>query len=381
MKKQLMTLVLALTTALSLSAKCDWSKVSLAYGNTCNVYKFEIAGTVDTCFKTTTIVTNKKTLKKDTFYTRAFGITFTDTGKYNVFVKVYNKCLGCDTGFEKLVYVTCKPTTKPKCDWSKVKPGYTGAYKSYKFEISSYDTCLSYVNILYHVGKADTIGRDRVFGVAFKDTGIYYVISRVHNKCTGCDTSYYIKIHSTNPPTTTPSCNWSKIGLYTSNKCRTVVFELGSRDTCITGYSLWAYNSATHKFDTLAHDRVFTRTLDTGWYTFKASFHNKCCNKDTFIYKEVHIGCDSSLVGTKLPIKTTTTGITIAPNPCDDKVIFSVASTSKTASNTYEVYDSKGKLVMTGKMGGSICVGTYNLPNGVYVVKIGTLMQKFIVKH
>ena len=74
-------------------------------------------------------------------------------------------------------------------------------------------------------------------------------------------------------------------------------------------------------------------------------------------------------------------GITIAPNPCDDKVIFSVASTSKTASNTYEVYDSKGKLVMTGKMGGSICVGTYNLPNGVYVVKIGTLMQKFIVKH
>ena len=268
-----------------------------------------------------------------------------------------------------------------KCDWSKVKPGYTGAYKSYKFEISSYDTCLSYVNILYHVGKADTIGRDRVFGVAFKDTGIYYVISRVHNKCTGCDTSYYIKIHSTNPPTTNSSCNWSKIGLYTSNKCGTVVFELGSRDTCITGYSLWAYNSATHKFDTLAHDRVFTRTLDTGWYTFKASFHNKCCNKDTFIYKEIHIGCDSSTLGTKLPVLTSTGGIKVYPNPSDDKVIFTVASTGKVLSNTYEVYDSKGKLMATGKMGGSICIGTYDWPNGVYVVRIGKLVQKFIVKH
>ena len=47
MKKQLMTLVLSLLTVLGLSAKCDWSKVSLAYGNTCNVYKFEITGTVD----------------------------------------------------------------------------------------------------------------------------------------------------------------------------------------------------------------------------------------------------------------------------------------------------------------------------------------------
>jgi hypothetical protein len=90
-----------------------------------------------------------------------------------------------------------------------------------------------------------------------------------------------------------PKCDWSKIGFGYNNKCNTYVFELGSLDTCITGYSLWAYNHATHKLDTLAHDRIFRRTLDTGWYTFKASFHNKCGNCDTFIYKEIYIGCDS----------------------------------------------------------------------------------------
>ena len=184
-----------------------------------------------------------------------------------------------------------------KCDWSKVKPGYNGAFKSYKFEMSSMDTCLSYVNITYHNGVIDTIGKDRVFGIAFKDTGIYYVISRMHNKCTGCDTSYYIRVHSTNPPTTT-KCNWSKIGLGYTNKCGVVTFELGSKDTCITKYSLWSYRAKTSKLDTLAHDRVFTRTLDTGWYTFKASFHNKCCNSDTFIYKKVYIGCDSGTAST-----------------------------------------------------------------------------------
>ena len=132
--KKILTLITLLVSLATANAKCDWSKVYLAYGNTCNTYKFEIAGTVDTCFKTTTIITNKKTLHKDTFYSRSFGVTFSDTGKYNVFVKVYNKCLNCDTAFEKLVYVTCKPVTKPRCNWSKLGFGYGNSCNSYKFE-------------------------------------------------------------------------------------------------------------------------------------------------------------------------------------------------------------------------------------------------------
>ena len=157
--------------------------------------------------------------------------------------------------------------------------------------------------MLFRSGKADTLNKDRVFGVSFADTGIYYVISRIHNKCTGCDTSYYLRIHSTNP-VTTKKCDWSKIGFYYSNKCGVVTFEMGSKDTCIT-YTTWRYNNRTKKLDTIAHDRVFTRTMDTGSYTFKTSFHNKCGGCDTFIYKvNVYIGCDSSSLGTKLPVTT-----------------------------------------------------------------------------
>jgi hypothetical protein len=471
MKKINLLLIMLLTTATSLFGKCDWSKVYLTYGNSCNVYKFEIAGTVDTCYKTTTIVTNKKTLKKDTFYTRSFGISFADTGKYNMFVKVYNKCLNCDTAFEKLLYVTCKPTTKPKCDWSKlgfgysnscniykfelgsidtclsyktyiysyktarvtdtlygrtftkvfadtgkykvyvmaynkcggcdtafyklltvtckpttkpkcdwskVKPGYSYSGRSYKFEISSYDTCLTYTNLRYGKGKVDTLNHDRIFGVTFSDTGIWYIISRIHNKCTGCDTSFYIRLHVTDPTSTTKGCDWSKIGLYTSNKCRTVVFELGSKDTCITKYSLWAYSHNTHKFDTLAHDRVFTRTLDTGWYTFKASFYNKCCNKDTFIYKEIHIGCDSMTTGISF---LTRNFIRISPNPSNDFVMVCLTNNSKQPRQIYTIYDGNGRIINDGIIVSCITLNTLTWRDGIYTIKIGNLVSRIVVRH
>jgi hypothetical protein len=96
------------------------------------------------------------------------------------------------------------------------------------------------------------------------------------------------------------------------------------------------------------------------------------------MFRRITVKCNTAKL--KLP-KLPTLGIKISPNPADDKVIFTVASTDKVASNTYEIYDSKGKLVLTGTMGGSICVGVGNLPNGTYIIKIGKLTQKFIVQH
>jgi len=110
------------------------------------------------------------------------------------------------------------------------------------------------------------------------------------------------------------------------------------------------------------------------WSKVNLGKSNKC-NVDTF-----EVSDSTSLPVKKLP-KLPTVSIKIQPNPAADKVIFTVASTDKVASNTYEIYDSKGKLVMTGTMGGSICVGVVNLPNGVYTVKIGKLVQKFVVQH
>lgn len=285
--KKIFSLIMLLASLATANAKCNWSKVYLAYSNSCNVYKFEVAGTVDTCYQTRTIITNKKTLKKDTFYSRAFGVTFSDTGRYNVFVKVYNKCLGCDTGFEKLIYVTCKPTTKPKCDWSK-------------------------------------------------------------------------------------------IGLYTSNKCGKVIFELGSKDTCISKYTLWSYRHKTSKLDTLAHDRVFTRTLDTGWYTFKASFYNKCGNCDTFIYKKIYIGCDSSALGIS-PLSRNF--IKVTPNPANDKVLVCLTYTTKQPSIPYFVYTGSGNLVAAGLISSCVQLNTSSWGDGIYIFKSGSLTQRILIQH
>ena len=92
-------------------------------------------------------------------------------------------------------------------------------------------------------------------------------------------------------------CDWSKAGIFYTNKCGVVKFEMGSFiDSCIS-YTTIRYNHKTGIKDTIAHDRVFTRTMDTGLYTFRTSFHCSCMNCDTVIYKErVHIGCETSSI-------------------------------------------------------------------------------------
>ena len=281
MKKIILGILLTLSS-ISAKAKCDWSKVSLAYNNTCNAYKFEITGTVDSCYETRTIITNKKTLKKDTFFNRAFGFTFSDTGKYNIFVKVYNRCLGCDTGFEKLVYVTCKPAAR-KCDWSKA-------------------------------------------------------------------------------------------GFYYSNKCGTVVFEMGSYiDTCVT-YTTWRYNLKTKRLDSIAHDRVFTRTMDTGLYTFKTTFHNKCTGCDTFIYKErVRITCDSSTLATPSIEKPS---LKIYPNPAYDYIEIEYSGRPE----SLQIYDESGKMVYLGSTSDR-SIETQRWSQGIYLIKAGRIIQRINVRH
>ena len=379
MKKILLGLLSVLSIGI-LNAKCDWSKVSLASSNSCNSYKFEIAGTADTCYQTRTIVTNRKNLKKDTIYSRSFSITFGDTGKYNFFVKIYNKCLKCDTSFEKLVYVTCKPTTRPKCDWSKLGFGYGYSCNSYKFELGSIDTCISYTAYIYDykTGKVTDTFRSRTFGKVFSDTGKYKVYVLAKNKCGGCDTSFYRVLYVTCNPTISKKCDWSKIGLGYSNKCGTVTFELGSKDTCITGYTLWGYNWSTHKMDTLAHDRVFRRTLDTGWYTFKASFYNKCGNCDTFIYREIYIGCDSMMSGVTALNRNI---IKASPNPADDKTLVCLIYPTKQPTIPYFIYNGSGQIINSGFISSCVQLNTSGWKNGVYTFRASNTIQRIIVSH
>jgi hypothetical protein len=94
--------------------KCDWSKLGFGYGNSCNVYKFEL-GSIDTCISYTTYIYSYKAGQWiDTFRTRNFTKTFADTGKYKLYVVAKNKCGGCDTSYYNFVNVTCQPTSSVK---------------------------------------------------------------------------------------------------------------------------------------------------------------------------------------------------------------------------------------------------------------------------
>ena len=195
----LLMLLVSLATA---NAKCDWSKVSLGKSNTCNAYKFEETGTVDTCYKHSILIVKKgSTTPLYTGDNRVFNYTFSDTGYYFVKVSIKNKCCGGDTLFYDYIHVTCKP--KPKCDWTKLGFGYGNSCNVYKFELGSIDTCISYTSYIYNYKTqkwTDTF-RTRTFTKTFTDSGKYKIYVVAKNKCGGCDTSYSNFVTVTCQPT------------------------------------------------------------------------------------------------------------------------------------------------------------------------------------
>jgi hypothetical protein len=280
-----------------------------------------------------------------------------------------------------LMLLVSLATADAKCDWSKVNLGKSNKCNVYTFEVSgTVDTCYKHEILIFKKGSTTPIykGTNRVFTYTFNDTGYYYVRAAIKNTCCGGDTVIYNLTHVECKPNTTVKCNWSKIGLGYSNKCGTVTFELGSKDTCITGYSLWAYNQSTHKLDTLAHDRVFKRTLDTGWYTFKASFHNKCGNCDTFIYKEIYIGCDSIMVGLN-PLNRDV--IKVTPNPTDDRVLVCLTYPTKQPILPYFIYNGSGQFISAGSISTCVQLTTSSWKNGVYTFRSGNVIQRIVVQH
>ena len=82
-----MTLVFVLTTALSLSAKCDWNTLKLKQWNERNYYKWQVSGQVldDTCVDYTFMVYDFQTKKTDTVYDvrGIVEVQFNVKGKYN----------------------------------------------------------------------------------------------------------------------------------------------------------------------------------------------------------------------------------------------------------------------------------------------------------
>jgi len=313
-------LLVSLATA---NAKCDWSTLKLQQWSERNYYKWYVSGQVldDTCVDYMFMIYDFQTKKIDTIQS-AFGaieVEFNKKGKYKMYLKVWNKCLGCDTSMMReinLIYFSNSTftyalmnTPGTTCKDSMVGEMSLGSW-------TKGDTCWEWYSYIWNGPMLDSLSKGDFQNMSDYDLYMYYDFD----------------------------------------------------DSDVVWYK--GPNSSAR--------RIEYRFPHKGNYLVATQWYNKCLNQDTFFFTKISYDCETLKL--KLP-KLPTPGIKVTPNPADDKVIFTVASTDKVASNTYEIYDSKGKLVMTGKMGGSICVGTGNLPNGTYVVKIGKLVQKFIVQH
>ena len=317
-------------------------------------------------------------------------------------------------------------TANAKCDWSTLKLQQWNERNYYKWYVSGAgigdDTCISYQMAIYNfqTGKTQTLkgGKDTGVGfeyylyeknglveVLFNTRGRYKLYVKVLDKCNKCDTALYRMVELVYFPN-------AGVG-YSVNTtdCKKYKFEMNYiknmplKDTCMEYYLMfykgpWMDTMSQKEWDNLTDYQIgmeydfpdadflgYTQTRiadftfkDTGRVLMIAQWWNKCIKQDTFMFRRLDVCKTAPTTKVKVPTPPTS-GIKIAPNPADDKVIFTVASTNKVASNTYEIYNSKGKLVLSGKMGASICVGVSNLPNGVYVVKIGKLSQKFVVQH
>ena len=311
-------ILMVLFATLNANAKCDWSTLKLQQWSERNYYKWYVSGKVldDTCVDYMFMVYDFQTKKTDTVtdYRGIVEVQFNVKGRYKLYLKVWNKCLKCDTALYREVNIIQFPGASV---------GYmvnSTDCKKYKFE-------MSYIK-----------------GYPIKDTCM----------------EYYLMFYKGPWMDTMSQSEWDSLTDYQ------IGMEYDFPDDDFLGYTQTRIADFTFK--------------DTGRVLMIAQWWNKCVSQDTFMFRKLDVCKSRPTNKTKVPLPPTS-GIKVYPNPADDKVIFTVASTNKVVSNTYEVYDSKGKLVLSGKMGASICVGVSNLPDGVYVVKIGKLTQKFIVKH
>jgi len=323
MKKLLMTLVFVLTTALSLSAKCDWNTLKLQQWNERNYYKWYVSGKVldDTCVDWMFMVYDFQTKKTDTVFDNRgiCEVQFNKKGKYKMYLKVWNRCEKCDTTLYREVNIVQFPGAKVTSTPS------TSKCKKYKFELSYIkgfsvkDTCMDYYLMFYSgpwmakmtQGEWDSltdyqIGMEydfpdadfldytetRVVDYTFKNSGRVLMIAQWWNKCIAQDTFMFRKLDVCKT-TTKPKCDWSKLGFGYGKPmpCNVYKFELGSIDSCIS-YTSYIYSFKTGKWTDTFTTRTFTKVFtDTGKYKVYVIARNKCGGCDTAYSNFVTVTC------------------------------------------------------------------------------------------
>jgi hypothetical protein len=220
-------LLVSLATA---NAKCDWSSLKLQQWNERNYYKWYVSGKVldDTCVDYMFMVYDFQTKKTDTVYDvrGIVEVQFNVKGKYKMYLKVWNKCLKCDTALYREVNIIQFPGASV---------GYTvnkDNCKKYKFEMSyptGYslkDTCMEYylmfysgpwmnkmsqgewdsltdyqIGMEYDFPDDDFLGytQTRITDFTFPDSGRVLMIAQWWNKCVSQDTFMFRRLDICKP--------------------------------------------------------------------------------------------------------------------------------------------------------------------------------------
>jgi len=250
MKKQLMTLVFTLLTVLGLNAKCDWSTLKLQQWNERNYYKWYVSGKVldDTCVDYMFMVYDFQTKKTDTVYDvrGIVEVQFNVKGKYKLYLKVWNRCLKCDTTLYRPIEIVQFPNAG--LGWVV----NTINCKKYKFEMNYIkniplkDTCMEYYMVFYKGPWMDTMSQKewdnltdyqigmeydfpdddflgytqtRLAEFTFKDSGRVLMYAQWWNKCLKQDTFMFRRLDVCKRANTTSVTVFNKpepklIGMY-----------------------------------------------------------------------------------------------------------------------------------------------------------------------
>jgi hypothetical protein len=248
--KKIIALVMLLVSLATVNAKCDWSTLKLQQWNERNYYKWYVSGKVldDTCVDYMFMVYDFQTKKTDTVYDvrGIVEVQFNVKGKYKLYLKVWNRCLKCDTTLYRPIEIVQFPNAG--LGWVV----NTINCKKYKFEMNYIkniplkDTCMEYYMVFYKGPWMDTmsqkewdnltdyqIGMDydfpdadflgytqtRLAEFTFKDSGRVLMYAQWWNKCLKQDTFMFRRLDVCKRANTTSVTVFNKpepklIGMY-----------------------------------------------------------------------------------------------------------------------------------------------------------------------
>jgi hypothetical protein len=223
--KKIIALVMLLVSLATVNAKCDWSTLKLQQWNERNYYKWYVSGKVldDTCVDYMFMVYDFQTKKTDTIQDvrGIVEVQFNVKGKYKLYLKVWNRCLKCDTALYRPLEIVQFPGAG--LGWVV----NTINCKKYKFEMNYIkniplkDTCMEYYMVFYKGPWMDTMSQKewdaltdyqigmeydfpdadflgytqtRLAEFTFKDSGRVLMYAQWWNKCLRQDTFMFRRL-------------------------------------------------------------------------------------------------------------------------------------------------------------------------------------------